>query len=155
MNKNLQNELKKIQELLPKIERFGDLKLGEIPEVYRKEINDIKIIPQFTAGGIESMISVLNNLYFAEYYAKENLTKPDVSPTAPIPNITPQANPITPKPVPPPAPLKPTPKPMPNPTIVPSPSPTQAQEKYRKESLDFGPYKQNQQADIDKPPQKV
>lgn len=154
-----QNELNKINALIPKLERFSDLKLADIPEIYRKEIASINVVPQFTSGGIESMVSVLNTLYFAKYMLEAEL-KPAVQELPKVPEtpkkITPIEKPIdivktketilkkpvviTPKIVP--DVPKPISKPPSQPTLKQSyPSPTKVEEKYKKESpLDFGPY---------------
>lgn len=142
MDESLQDQLNKIENLLPKIERFADSRLMDIPDVFRKELSGIKIIPQFTAGGVESMISVLNSLYFAQYYAKKALKeeKPTVKKIEQTPTITiikpkikvPLSQDISSKTI--------TSKKI-MPAIINSPSPQKIEEKYRRESpLDFGPY---------------
>jgi hypothetical protein len=148
-----QNELNKINNLIPKLERFSDLNLADIPEIYKKEIASIKIVPQFTSGGVESMVSVLNTLYFAKYMVEAEL-KPASQSLPQTPDVN--KNPTTEKPMDivktqstltketTPAP-KIIPKPVTNPTQPPPcqnyPSPSKVEEKYKKENpLDFGPY---------------
>lgn len=157
---SLRAQLEKINSLLPNIERFEDGKLMDLPEVYRKELNQITIIPQFTTSGIESMVGVLNYLYSAQYYAKKTLGLIEVKTPAPKPvsakpviqpNVVKSvlSKPIK-KPIPstPPIPAIPT-----NPPASPSPQkvvptstesgsrPPSVGNEFKKESpLDLGPY---------------
>lgn len=71
----LEEELRKIRNILPKLKPYWQDHLNEIPNSLKQEIKTLKIVPPFTSGGLEPMKSVLNTIYWAEYIVEEEINK--------------------------------------------------------------------------------
>lgn len=121
---DLEQELKKIDQLLPKIEPFWQRHLSDLAKETLAELDNIKVIPAHTSGGLESVSSVINNLYMAKVNIKQELENPEgLSDNPQIPKI--EANPVFSKTTPLPTSVikKPLPTQIPSPATPPTKPP--------------------------------
>lgn len=72
---NLQVELQKINQIIPKIEKYDGKSLDVVPDDIKRELSQIKIIPPFTASGLEKVNRFINNLYIGKYIIEGKIKK--------------------------------------------------------------------------------
>lgn len=72
---SLQQELNKINNILPKIIEYDGKILSEVPADLRKELSQIKIIPSLTSSGLEKVEKIIDNLYLVQVIVEGKLGK--------------------------------------------------------------------------------
>lgn len=72
-DQNLQNELNRIEKLAPKLDPYWQREIQELPKELITEIKQISVIPSYTSGGIESVGSVLKDLYIAKALLQDEI----------------------------------------------------------------------------------
>lgn len=119
IKRKLQDDLAQIEKIISELENFRECKMENVPENLRKTIADVPFLPQITSTGLESVNSVLDNLYICRFILKKRIAGeplpdeepfynlPDKSEVKPVevqesngikaivePNSVPQTNPI-------------------------------------------------------------
>ncbi len=97
---NANNELVKIKKMIPELEKYQGQRVSVLPQDTRDALKQIKMLPPMTSAGLESIKSVLDNLYIAKYVI-ENPEPPKPKQLPPKEQITPdekKPEPALPKP---------------------------------------------------------
>lgn len=67
----LKEELNKINLVIAKLQDYQDDALSDLPEELLKLIKSITVLPKFSSTGLESINSILNNLYICRFIANK------------------------------------------------------------------------------------
>ncbi|MCL5795398.1 MAG: hypothetical protein M1338_03500 [Patescibacteria group bacterium] len=127
----LEEQINIIHGLVPQIEETNCESVKELRPNMREELRKVKILPPLTAGGLESVNTVLGYLYWAEFLAKKEIDKRrEKNIEANTPN----------QPTNQPKPISLGPRPKIKPATPSSLPPKTGPRPKSKSSLDFGPF---------------
>lgn len=80
LNTNLlQQDYDYNENLIKRLEPYKDRKVGQLPGNIQKMLQQIKIGPQISGSGLESISKILTELYLANIYLEETLKDPEGS----------------------------------------------------------------------------